>query len=119
MNNFVIMSLFIEVTLSMKDKVGKLWPEVRRELRTWDGVAPLLWRDLRSQWSEDVVCVDASPWGLGAVLHVDGVIVEVLSDALQEQDLKRFGLQLWNALSAQRASGNSGRLSNCLACAAH
>ncbi|CAK0878435.1 unnamed protein product, partial [Prorocentrum cordatum] len=43
-----------------------LWSQVRQELMAWDGVAPLLWRDLRAQWSRSVGCVDASPWGLGA-----------------------------------------------------
>ncbi|CAK0857499.1 unnamed protein product, partial [Prorocentrum cordatum] len=43
-----------------------LWSQVRQELMAWDGVAPLLWRDLRAQWSCSVGCVDAPPWGLGA-----------------------------------------------------
>ncbi|CAK0856983.1 unnamed protein product, partial [Prorocentrum cordatum] len=43
-----------------------LWSQVRQELVAWDGVAPLLWRDLQAQWSPSVGCVDASSWGLGA-----------------------------------------------------
>ncbi|CAK0857930.1 unnamed protein product [Prorocentrum cordatum] len=39
---------------------------VRTELAVWDGLAPLLWRDLKAGWSLDVGAVDASPWGLGA-----------------------------------------------------
>ncbi|CAK0878156.1 unnamed protein product [Prorocentrum cordatum] len=38
----------------------------RTELAVWDGLAPLLWRDLKAGWSMDVGAVDASPWGLGA-----------------------------------------------------
>ena len=45
-----------------------MWPSVAREVRIWDGIAPLLWRGLRAKWSGDVVCVDASPYGLGACL---------------------------------------------------
>ncbi|CAK0899033.1 unnamed protein product, partial [Prorocentrum cordatum] len=44
----------------------RLWASVRRELSLWDGLAPLLWRDLRAGWSDEVVAVDASEWGLGA-----------------------------------------------------
>ena len=53
------------------------------------------------------ITTDASPWGLGAVLHVDGIIVEALSCPLQELDLKRFhlnrgcasGQAVWEALA--------------------
>ena len=38
------------------------------------------------------ITTDASPWGLGAVLTVHGRIWAVLSDELQEDDLKRFQL---------------------------
>ncbi|CAK0808709.1 unnamed protein product [Prorocentrum cordatum] len=48
------------------DQQVPLWSQVRQELMAWDGVAPLLWRDLRAQWSCSVGCVDASPRGLGA-----------------------------------------------------
>ncbi|CAK0824773.1 unnamed protein product, partial [Prorocentrum cordatum] len=44
----------------------RLWASVRRELSLWDGLAPLLWRVLRAGWSDEVVAVDASEWGLGA-----------------------------------------------------
>ncbi|CAK0899503.1 unnamed protein product [Prorocentrum cordatum] len=43
-----------------------LWSRVRQGLMAWDGVAPLLWRDLHAQWSPSVGCVGASPRGLGA-----------------------------------------------------
>eukprot|EP00959_Pyramimonas_sp_CCMP1952_P475201 9504058-Pyramimonas_sp.AAC.3 len=39
---------------------------VRAELCARDGLAPLLWRDLRAGLSTDVGAVDASPWCLGA-----------------------------------------------------
>ena len=41
-------------------------PGVRRELHMWDAISPLIFRDLRSPWSEQVTAVDASFWGLGA-----------------------------------------------------
>ena len=44
-----------------------LWSSVKRELDLWDSLAPLLWLDSTSPPSPDVVMVDASPWGLGAV----------------------------------------------------
>ena len=37
----------------------------RRELRVWDGASPLIYRNLRVQWSHNVSAVDASEWGLG------------------------------------------------------
>ena len=43
-----------------------MWPSVRRELEMWDGLAPLLWRDLKAKWSDELHIVDASPSGLGA-----------------------------------------------------
>ena len=49
------------------DSVGVLWLSVRRELRRWDGIAPLLWQDVRSESSGDATMTDASPWGLGVV----------------------------------------------------
>eukprot|EP00971_Amphidinium_carterae_P276991 5497111-Amphidinium_carterae.1 len=48
-------------------KVVPLWPSVVRELRMLDGILPLLHRDLRCPWSEQVVMVDASPEGYGVV----------------------------------------------------
>ena len=44
----------------------KIWKGVRNELAIWYAISPLLWRDLRSQWSETVYATDASEWGLGA-----------------------------------------------------
>ncbi|CAK0902508.1 unnamed protein product [Prorocentrum cordatum] len=48
------------------DKETGLWPAVRRELEYWDGIAPLLWRSLRSPWTDELIVVDASEWGIGA-----------------------------------------------------
>ena len=45
----------------------KLWSSVKRELGLWDDLAPLLWRSTAVRACPDVVMVDASPWGLGAV----------------------------------------------------
>ena len=44
-----------------------LWDSVRRELSMWDGLAPLIWVDLRMPWHDEVAMVDASHWGLGVV----------------------------------------------------
>ena len=44
----------------------RLWSSVRRELQIFCCLLPLIWRDLSSEWSEQVTAVDASNWGLGA-----------------------------------------------------
>ena len=36
------------------------------------------------------ICTDASPWGIGAVLWIEGVPVAWLADSLQKEDLIRF-----------------------------
>ena len=46
----------------------RIWPSVRRELMIWTSIAPLLWRDLGIPWASEVAAVDASTWGLGAVV---------------------------------------------------
>eukprot|EP00971_Amphidinium_carterae_P241631 4797981-Amphidinium_carterae.1 len=54
----------------------EIWPSVKQELRIFDAIACLIQQDLSSEWSPDVVMVDASPSGLGAVasrLPVDTV----------------------------------------------
>ena len=33
----------------------------------WDALSPLFFQKLDADWSSDVVAVDTSPWGLGAV----------------------------------------------------
>lgn len=42
-----------------------LWPSIRREFDIWDGILPLIYCDLTAPWSENVLAVDASEWGLG------------------------------------------------------
>lgn len=54
----------------------KLWKSVRSELDTFDGIIPLIHRDLTNGWSTRVHAVDASEYGLGATssdMHVDEV----------------------------------------------
>ncbi|CAK0838131.1 unnamed protein product [Prorocentrum cordatum] len=43
-----------------------LWPSVINELTIWEGIAPLLWRNLKASWGPSLYAVDASPTGLGA-----------------------------------------------------
>ena len=43
-----------------------LWKSIRKELQIFDGLLPLVFRDLRAQWSPKVHAVDASEFGLGA-----------------------------------------------------
>ena len=43
-----------------------IWPAVRRELQIWDGISPVILKDLDAEWSSVVSSVDASEWGLGA-----------------------------------------------------
>ncbi|CAE7713929.1 unnamed protein product [Symbiodinium sp. CCMP2592] len=38
---------------------------VLQELRNWDGILPLLFKDLRCEWAEGLSAVDASEFGLG------------------------------------------------------
>ena len=38
---------------------------VRKELKIWDSVLPLIFKDLRSPWSQKLSAVDASEFGLG------------------------------------------------------
>jgi hypothetical protein len=59
-------------------KEAVLWDSVKRELRIFDGLIPLLWRKLDAEWSSQVLCVDASTWGLGAV------VAEVEPDQVRE-----------------------------------
>eukprot|EP00971_Amphidinium_carterae_P046543 916950-Amphidinium_carterae.1 len=39
----------------------EIWPSVRRELELIDGLLPLLYKNLESMWSPQVMLVDASP----------------------------------------------------------
>lgn len=53
-----------------------LWPSVRKEFELFDGILPLIQKDLSAPWSEKIHAVDASEWGLGctsSTLHVDQV----------------------------------------------
>lgn len=45
-----------------------LWRSVRKELQTFDGIIPLIYRDLRARWNTRVHAVDASEFGLGATV---------------------------------------------------
>ena len=44
-----------------------LWKSVRRELRLWDGIAPLIFVDMAKPWESTLYLVDASNWGMGVV----------------------------------------------------
>ena len=46
-----------------------IWKSVRKELQTWEALSPLIVQDLCSSWSTDLIAVDASEWGLGAVMR--------------------------------------------------
>lgn len=46
-------------------QVVHLWKSVRCELEKWDGIAPLVFADLKRPWSNHLLAVDASEWGLG------------------------------------------------------
>ena len=48
------------------DVWAPIWPTVRRELHIWDGISPLIFKDLDAEWSNVVSSVDASEWRLGA-----------------------------------------------------
>ena len=48
---------------SLEHPLGK---HVRQELSNWDGILPLIRRDLKAAWSTKLLATDASEWGLGA-----------------------------------------------------
>ena len=50
--------------------VTPLWKSVRSELYKWDAISPLLFCDLSSPWSDTLLAVDASEWGLGVTSSV-------------------------------------------------
>ncbi|CAE7241575.1 unnamed protein product [Symbiodinium sp. CCMP2592] len=67
------LSVFGEVYRFVQDYRGhpkqvRLPSAVRQEFLKRDGILPLIFRDLASQWSETVHAVDASEWGLGVVV---------------------------------------------------
>ena len=35
-----------------------------------------------------VISVDASPWGIGGILHINGKVVKWFSDIIQDDDLR-------------------------------
>ena len=45
-----------------------LWLSVRREFELFDGILPLVYRDLTAPWNETIYAVDASEWGLGCTV---------------------------------------------------
>ena len=55
---------FVHRYRSSKEEVP-LWPSVRKELDMFDGILPLIRRDLTAEWSQRVYAVDASEWGMG------------------------------------------------------
>ncbi|CAE7797631.1 unnamed protein product [Symbiodinium sp. CCMP2592] len=75
------LGIFAEVYKFMRQHAGNdiehgLPRGVKRELWMWDSVCPLIFQDLRAQWSETIHAVDASLWGMGvttASLDYEGV----------------------------------------------
>ena len=62
------MSVFGDVYTFMRrhySSVAPLWKSVRKELSIWDGICPLILQDLTQPWSQKLLAVDASEWGLG------------------------------------------------------
>eukprot|EP00434_Breviolum_minutum_P035087 symbB.v1.2.031057.t1/scaffold3565.1/size54034/3 len=55
-----------------------IWKSVRKELQTWEFLSPLIVQDLGSSWSTDLIAVDASEWGLGAIMR-EAKVEEVCS----------------------------------------
>ena len=63
----ILSSVFRFAEKMPRSGAAVLWSSVRRELKLWDDMAPLFWAALDPEFSEDVVAVDASFWGLCAV----------------------------------------------------
>ena len=55
---------------------------------------PFLWKAYVLPASRTVFVVDASPWGLGAVLLEDGVVTEYLTDRITDEDCKILNLKV-------------------------
>lgn len=51
----------------MRGRRAPLWPAVRRELRWAKGLCMMAFRNLSAPWHPEVIAVDASWWGGGAV----------------------------------------------------
>ncbi|CAE7239903.1 unnamed protein product [Symbiodinium sp. CCMP2592] len=80
---------------------------VLQELRNWDGILPLLFKDLRCEWAEGLSAVDASEFGLG-----------MTRAECSAQDVKRLGgvAERWRfkeALPNPRAAAFSTVTSQC------
>lgn len=68
MNSCLCLGNPIAYIQSFYHRGHRLWKSVRRELRIFAGILPLIWRDLALPWEQDVTAVDASEWGLGATV---------------------------------------------------
>ncbi|CAE7232165.1 unnamed protein product, partial [Symbiodinium sp. CCMP2592] len=80
---------------------------ILQELRNWDGILPLLFKDLRCEWAEGLSAVDASEFGLG-----------MTRAECSAQDVKRLGgvAERWRfkeALPNPRAAAFSTVTSQC------
>ena len=63
-----VLSVFAEIYTFIRKHYAvetPLWKSVRRELQIWDGICPLIVQNLQTPWSEKILSVDASEWGLG------------------------------------------------------
>ena len=66
-----ILSVFASVYSFIRaryDVRSGLWPSVVCELTLFANLIPLVYQDLRAEWTDDVIATDASEWGLGAVI---------------------------------------------------
>lgn len=81
------------------------------------GICPLIWRNLASPWSNDVVAVDASHWGLGATISTFST--DDVADLGRFSERWRFGVvinlqslvQVLSVLTLQPTLRSLGRLS--------
>ena len=62
---------------------------------------PFLWKAYVLPAERTVFTVDASPWGLGAVLVEDGAVVEYLADQVTDDDCKLLGVAVGSPDSQQ------------------
>ena len=101
----VLASVFRFVERAPRAGATRLWSSVRRELMLWDALAPLLWTALDPEFSEDVVAVDASLWGLGAVrAQASSVVVEAASN-----ECERWRFRGRRGKSSRQAFAESAR----------
>ena len=91
---------------AFSDRIGlgraTLWPAVRKEIRWFIALLPLLFRRLDTPWCDVVTCTDASLWGMGVVESVRDL--ETIAKAGRYNERWRFTRGEEERTTARRAA---------------